>query len=472
MIEIREYQSRILSPVFSNRSLAVALEEIRLMEEANDGLMATIASLKDEVDSLMSKKGHGRPKGLFPSLDAEPRRKLNSSASVVAQSWASVPVHMQIPVITPHSSTETLHTIPFPRYSPPSTDDETGAAGRSSAPVATKPTLRSAMIPLLNLTSVQPPIAQKAESNLEPPVSKPSLPPAPRDRRAATTILPHPGGFVADSHSLPHATFAPELRNAVARAPELARPSGEGLQKGTSVRATRSFVMDSAAHEGSPDQKSGASTVWNPLNLLTDQQSPSTGKIATQASQNLTGTFARRIPRPPDVLCQFPYTGRPFDGIFARWSAEARGNPARMGYVHITGNSADAARDGDLPELVNYDWNRCWTSQNISNSWIQFDFGAKTLFVRDYSLKTYWLGPGYSHMKSWVLEGCNAAGIWMTLDNQEDCHDLNGRSRVQTFPVAPSPVDIHILRIRQTAKNHHGDNYLILAAVEFFGDMG
>jgi hypothetical protein len=33
------------------------------------------------------------------------------------------------------------------------------------------------------------------------------------------------------------------------------------------------------------------------------------------------------------------------------------------------------------------------------------------------------------------------------------------------------PVECQVLRIRQTGVNHHGDHYLILTNVEFFGDV-
>jgi hypothetical protein len=152
-------------------------------------------------------------------------------------------------------------------------------------------------------------------------------------------------------------------------------------------------------------------------------------------------------------------------------TAENRGNPARMGLVSILGNSADEARDENLPELVNFEWNRCWTSENTANSWIQFDFNTKSIVVHHYTIKTYWLGPGYSHLRSWVVEGCGISGVWELLDSREDAPDLNGRSRVQTFAIPGVPLECRMIRIRQTGKNHHGDHYLIICNVEFFGDL-
>jgi serine/threonine protein kinase len=167
---------------------------------------------------------------------------------------------------------------------------------------------------------------------------------------------------------------------------------------------------------------------------------------------------------------QFPFHVQPFDGIFAHWTAEHRDNVAKLGLVGITGNSVEKSRDADLMELVNFQWTKCWTSSNSPNSWIQFDFGFRQVTVSMYTIKTYSSGKGYSHLKSWVLEGKGKTGNWVELDSRVDCADLNGRYKVQMFQV-PVPVECQVLRIRQTGVNHHGDHYLILTNVEFFGDV-
>jgi serine/threonine protein kinase len=161
---------------------------------------------------------------------------------------------------------------------------------------------------------------------------------------------------------------------------------------------------------------------------------------------------------------------QPFEGIFARWTADHGDNIAKLGIVVITGNTFEKSRDAELLEIVNFQWTKCWTSANTPNSWIQFDFGFRPLTVSHYTLKTYPSARGYSHLKSWVLEGRAKNGNWVELDNRQDCHDLNGRSRVQMFQV-PVPMECQILRIRQTGANHHGDHYLILTNVEFFGEI-
>jgi hypothetical protein len=159
-------------------------------------------------------------------------------------------------------------------------------------------------------------------------------------------------------------------------------------------------------------------------------------------------------------------------GIFAKLAREHGGNinVARQGLVTITGNSVEKIRDADLPEIVNLEWTRCWTSQNVPNSWLQFDFGSRQVAVTGYFIKTYPCVRNFSHLRSWVLEGCGPSGKWIELDARQDNHELNGKSRTAIFTCSVNAYASQI-RLRQTGPNHHGDNYLILTNVEFFGDV-
>jgi hypothetical protein len=190
------------------------------------------------------------------------------------------------------------------------------------------------------------------------------------------------------------------------------------------------------------------------------------GRVAAQQSLRLLalGRGGREVGG-----MQYPYNFLAFDGIMAHLAAENQGqNIADLGIVSITGNSADKSRDDDLHQVINYEWNRCWASANVPNSWIQFDFGLHQVLVTHYSIKTYPLGPGYSHLKSWVLEGYDPSGNWFDIDVRDDSSDLNGKSKVATFQCTNTN-DAQIGRVRQTGSNHNGDDYLRLTNIEFFG---
>jgi hypothetical protein len=158
------------------------------------------------------------------------------------------------------------------------------------------------------------------------------------------------------------------------------------------------------------------------------------------------------------------------DAVFAGMCQEARGNVAKMGLVTITGNSVDSSRDADIVELINPEWNKCWMSKNQPNSWVLFDFNGRLLSITHYSIRTYSCTKGYSHLRSWVLEGCASNGKWFDLDAKEDSHELNGRNRSAVFHCT-AVVHVAQIRLRQTGPNHHKDHYLILSNIEFFGSF-
>jgi hypothetical protein len=156
------------------------------------------------------------------------------------------------------------------------------------------------------------------------------------------------------------------------------------------------------------------------------------------------------------------------DAIFAGMNQEARGNVAKLGMVSITGNSADASREAEIVELINPEWGKCWMSKNQPNSWLMFDFNGRLLTITHYSIKTYSCTKGYSHLRSWALEGCAPNGKWFDLDVRDENMDLNGRNRSAVFHCT-AVGHVAQIRLKQMGPNHHNDHYLILSNIEFFG---
>lgn len=187
----------------------------------------------------------------------------------------------------------------------------------------------------------------------------------------------------------------------------------------------------------------------------------------SQSSKKLKKTTSQR--EVSNTPLQFPYAYSPFDGIFAHLTQEVNGNLVERGVLNIIGNSADKNRESTIHEVVNFDWDRCWTSANVPNSFIQFDFGMHQVYITHYTIKTYPCGKGYSHLKNWALEGF-ADGQWYEIDRRDDNNELNGKSKTATFQVAANG-EFTSIRLRQTGPNHYGDNYLILTNIELFGDF-
>jgi hypothetical protein len=154
-------------------------------------------------------------------------------------------------------------------------------------------------------------------------------------------------------------------------------------------------------------------------------------------------------------------------GIIHALTEKYGGNIVQFGFLMITGNSMDDSRDRMLGELVNYEWRRCWTSKNVPNSWVQFDFPTLTMRVTHYGIKTYPMGQGFSHLKSWAFQTLEGAQ-WKDLHVQENTTELNGRSQIGIFPVNRI-VEGQSFRLKQVGVNHAGDHFLILTNVEFYG---
>jgi hypothetical protein len=165
---------------------------------------------------------------------------------------------------------------------------------------------------------------------------------------------------------------------------------------------------------------------------------------------------------------EFPFQSEAFAGIFAHFTSRVNGNIAELGIIKLTGNSIDDARALELPGIVDFSWTKCWTSKNEPNSWIEFDFLHREVFITHYSIKTYSSRRGFSHMRSWRLTGKERTGSWFELDAKDDNDDLNGKWHYATY-LCTSPSAAHVVRLVQTGPNHHGDNYMHITNVEFFG---
>jgi hypothetical protein len=189
-------------------------------------------------------------------------------------------------------------------------------------------------------------------------------------------------------------------------------------------------------------------------------------QIASHPS-NLTLAMLQGAGAPP---AESPLEARDY-GICARLAEQYGGNPAEMGIVIIRGNSCDPGRELMLPRLIDYTWDKCWTSRNEPRSWITFDFGSLSMEVRKYWLKTYPVGKGFSHLQSWVLQASGDGGAnWEDLDRRESLNDLNGKSKTALYRLR-QPTNARLFRLMQIGPNHGGDHYLILTNIDFYGEM-
>lgn len=110
------------------------------------------------------------------------------------------------------------------------------------------------------------------------------------------------------------------------------------------------------------------------------------------------------------------------------------------------------------------------------NSWIMNDFCERKVHPTHYSIKTWNMPKGNSHLKNWVIEGSNSniEKDWIVLDSRKDINCLDSNLAEVTFELNNKISNneyFRYLRLRQTGLNTRNTNQLILSSLEFFGTL-
>jgi hypothetical protein len=165
-----------------------------------------------------------------------------------------------------------------------------------------------------------------------------------------------------------------------------------------------------------------------------------------------------------------PFTGNAFDGIFTYLLEQTSGVLGDLGLIQIKGNSLDRANEQDLYRIVDARWTKCWRSRNEPRSFIEFDFLLRGFCLTHYTLRTYLSPSGGPHLRSWKLAGRFPSGPWFDIDVRNKVEDLGGRTEFRTYQCQKAAL-AQIFRLTQTGLNSNGDNYLVIATIEFFGKV-
>ena len=151
-----------------------------------------------------------------------------------------------------------------------------------------------------------------------------------------------------------------------------------------------------------------------------------------------------------------------FSGIFDGLSKKLGMNLADSSDVDVTASSYQGSSYD--PKNVLKNDGRYWHSQNLPNSWIQFDFKQRKVSITSYSMKEFCL------IRSWKVEGSTDGSTFEIIDNKVDTTDFQNSSGIQkNFPVQPNNKYYRYIRITSTSKNWDGSDFFILYRVEFFG---
>jgi len=164
---------------------------------------------------------------------------------------------------------------------------------------------------------------------------------------------------------------------------------------------------------------------------------------------------------------EFPFKSDMFSGIFDGLSKKLGRNLADYSDVDVT---ASSIYNGNGPKNVLKNDGSFWHSQNLPNSWIQFDFKERKVSITSYSMNDY------NRVKSWKVEGSTDGSTFEIIDNKVDTtdfqnsnHQFNDPSAQKNFPVQPNNKYYRYIRITSTSKNWYNSDYFELYRVEFFG---
>ena len=158
-----------------------------------------------------------------------------------------------------------------------------------------------------------------------------------------------------------------------------------------------------------------------------------------------------------------------FNGIMNFLSKETGGNINDNGTVEISSNSIIS--DFHPKNLVDYDKNNYYHSNDEGDAFICFDFKDKLIQLSSYSIKTNNSKAFGTHLKNWIIEVSNDGLNWKEIDRHESDSSLNGPNFIANFMIQQEQNDFYrFIRLKQTGNSwysHCNQNYFILYFIEF-----
>jgi hypothetical protein len=181
------------------------------------------------------------------------------------------------------------------------------------------------------------------------------------------------------------------------------------------------------------------------------------------------------------------------DGIIAHLTRECGGNVHDRKVVEVTcGSFEKESHCASLPWVVGYSTAGC-AAKNVAdletdsifhsayrdnsediphtrNNWICYDFKERRIVPTHYTIRTYYEGPGWAHLKSWLVETSVDGKNWREVAREEDNRQLNGDRFTATFAVADGG-ECRFIRLVNIGRNHNGNDLFAISAWEIFGSL-
>jgi hypothetical protein len=146
-------------------------------------------------------------------------------------------------------------------------------------------------------------------------------------------------------------------------------------------------------------------------------------------------------------------------------------NPHSGAYNNQPMSAAKNAADLESDSCFNSAFRHSWEAiPHTRNNWICYDFKERRIVPTHYTIRTNGDGPGYSHLKSWLVETSVDGENWREVAHEEDNEQLNGRRFTATFTIAGGG-KCRFIRLVQIGRNHYVRDDIFISAWEIFGNL-
>jgi hypothetical protein len=153
------------------------------------------------------------------------------------------------------------------------------------------------------------------------------------------------------------------------------------------------------------------------------------------------------------------------EGIICYLTGKHGGNVEERGIVAISSSSYrpsfPARHVADLQTCTYFE------SDSSPGPWLCYDFKNRRVQPTHYSISAH---SNNYYLRSWVLEGSLEGSKWDEIDRHTNDATTNTQHPIGTFNISKS-ILYRYIRLRQTGKNAHGTDHLIIYAFEIFGRL-
>jgi hypothetical protein len=180
-----------------------------------------------------------------------------------------------------------------------------------------------------------------------------------------------------------------------------------------------------------------------------------------------------RLPRPANVVLP-PDPSSVLDGGIVSYLRDNYGDGfGSPPVLQVTASSV--VSDSPSYSPMNITWLRgdpFFHYRNDRNQWVQYKFRKWRVTLTHYTIRSYFTSQrGQYNLRSWVIEGSIDGEAWTEIDRRVDNSDLDGAGVSHLFEVSNNTGIYRFIRLRQTGKNHHDDDFLIISDFEIFGTL-